>query len=107
MFDTHWLEKSLDVASLRNQVIANNIANLNTPGFQGQAVLFEGELRQALDTGEAPETVQPQVVTESGRIDVNTQMANLAKNTIMYQALSTKISGIFGLWKWVVENSGR
>lgn len=107
MFDTQLLEKSLDVASLRGQVIANNIANINTPGFQPQAVLFEGELREAMDEGRDAGAVQPQVVSDPGRLDVNTQMGNLAKNTIMYDALSTKISGIFGLWKWIIENSGR
>jgi len=34
-------------------------------------------------------------------------MAGLAKNQIMYNAIATKISGIYGALKWVVENSGR
>ena len=40
-------------------------------------------------------------------MNINNEMANLAKNQIMYNALATKISGVYGSLKWVVENSGR
>ncbi|MCR5663121.1 MAG: flagellar basal body protein, partial [bacterium] len=32
LVDTTLLEKALDAASLRQQVISNNMANINTPG---------------------------------------------------------------------------
>ena len=101
MFDTQVLERSLDVASLRQQVTANNIANINTPGYRSQQVLFEEELRESL------QEARPRIVTSSHRADINNEMCTLSKNTIMYNALATKISGIFSAWKWIVENSGR
>ncbi|MBX3170359.1 MAG: flagellar basal body rod protein FlgB [Candidatus Eremiobacteraeota bacterium] len=106
LLDTQLLENSLDASSLRQQVIANNIANLNTPGYQAQTVSFEAELRQALEE-ESPEPVRPQVVAQAGRASIHNEMASLAKNQIMYTALSTKISGLFATFKWVVENAGR
>ncbi|MHB1419349.1 MAG: flagellar basal body rod protein FlgB [Bacillota bacterium] len=42
------LEKSLDAAALRQRVIANNIANVNTPGFKKSGVTFEKNLKAAL-----------------------------------------------------------
>ena len=42
------LERGLDAASLRQTVIANNIANVDTPGFKRSEVVFESELAQAL-----------------------------------------------------------
>ena len=131
--DTTFMEKALDAASLRQQVIANNISNVNTQGFQAQNVEFEGHLREAMDadTAEgkdsnvAPKNVvdseysidgaggwtkaslKPTVSTQEGKLNVNSEMANLAKNQIMYNALATKISGVYGALKWVVENSGR
>ena len=45
--------------------------------------------------------------TVDGAIDVNTEMSSLAKNQILYQAYTSKVSGIYGALKWVVENSGR
>lgn len=105
LLDTQFLEKSLDAGSLRQQVIANNIANLNTPGYQAQTVAFESELRQAMQDGAEP--ARPRVVAQPGRTNIHNEMASLAKNQIMYNALSNKISGLFAALKWVVENAGR
>lgn len=129
--DTEFLEKALNAASLRQQVISNNIANINTAGYQGQTVSFEGHLREALDAeaGNAEEnpvagavdpefangdtggwtkaSLRPQVEAQDGKLNINNEMSSLAKNQIMYNALATKISGVYGALKWVVENSGR
>lgn len=42
------LETALDVASARHQVIANNVANVNTPGFKAADVDFVSSLEQAM-----------------------------------------------------------
>jgi flagellar basal-body rod protein FlgB len=42
------LEIALDVASARHQVIANNVANVNTPGFKAADVDFVSSLEQAI-----------------------------------------------------------
>lgn len=106
IFDTQMLEKSLDASSLRQQVIANNIANLNTPGYQAQSVTFESELREALEDGSERE-VRPRVVAQAFPANVHNEMASLAKNQILYNALSNKISGMFGALKWIIENAAR
>lgn len=130
--DTTMLEKALNAASMRQQVISNNIANVNTQGYTGQTVVFESHLREALanedeakkddsvavtasvdkefaldGTGWTMASLQPEIIDQPGKVDVNQEMASLAKNQIMYNALATKISGVYGALKWVVENSGR
>ena len=42
------LEIALDVASARHQVIADNVANVNTPGFKAADVDFVSSLEQAM-----------------------------------------------------------
>ena len=44
----HYLSRGLEAASLRQSVIANNIANVNTPEFKKSEVLFEDMLAQEL-----------------------------------------------------------
>jgi flagellar basal-body rod protein FlgB len=44
------LQAGLKGTALRGQVIANNIANLDTPGYQRKAVDFESCLQEALDS---------------------------------------------------------
>jgi flagellar basal-body rod protein FlgB len=46
------LEKSLDVSTLRNKVIANNVANVDVPNFKRSEVDFESELRRVIDERE-------------------------------------------------------
>ena len=42
------MNKALDASWLRNETIANNIANQSTPGYKREDVDFEGALKQAL-----------------------------------------------------------
>jgi flagellar basal-body rod protein FlgB len=44
------LSKLLDLTSSKNKVIANNIANTNTPGFKKFEVSFQKELRKAVES---------------------------------------------------------
>jgi len=42
------LERALDAASLRQQLLVNNIANVDTPGFKRSDIDFNAALRQAM-----------------------------------------------------------
>ncbi|MFQ5713229.1 MAG: flagellar basal body rod protein FlgB [Candidatus Scalinduaceae bacterium] len=42
------LSKLLDLTSLKSKVIANNIANVNTPGYKKLEVTFQEELHKAI-----------------------------------------------------------
>jgi flagellar basal-body rod protein FlgB len=129
--DTTFLEKALDAASMRGQVISNNLSNVNNPDYQAKSVVFDSHLREAMDAesgddkgwkfkSNLPVDMQiadaggwnkanrrPSIENVGGAIDVNTEMASLAKNQILYNAYTAKVSGIYGSLKWIVENSGR
>jgi flagellar basal-body rod protein FlgB len=42
------LERALDLLSIRHQATANNIANVDTPGYQARRFDFESQLRRAI-----------------------------------------------------------
>ena len=44
------LQRTMDVSVLRQDVIANNIANANTPNFKATSIDFETSLKAALDS---------------------------------------------------------
>jgi flagellar basal-body rod protein FlgB len=44
------LTREMDVSILRRSVIANNIANSDTPNFKRSEVTFESQLKRALDS---------------------------------------------------------
>ncbi|MEW6096983.1 MAG: flagellar basal body rod protein FlgB [bacterium] len=126
------LENALDTAVLRQKVIADNIANVNTPGFKKSYVSFEDELSQALQKKQIPSfraittdprhiqfykpqkdptDVKPQLHIEhdtffrndNNNVDINIQMANLSKNSIMYEALVNRVRGWFQLLDLVIR----
>jgi flagellar basal-body rod protein FlgB len=110
---------ALDAASLRHQVIANNLANVNTPGYKRQEVQFETQLSQALAQRDNPcaaattplSAIQPQIVTvgstsqrsDGNNVDMETEMTNLAANSLDYQVLSQSITGYFMDLKAVIK----
>lgn len=98
------LTLALDVSSLRQQVIAHNIANANTPGFAPQRVSFEQLLEEAallisdqptdrelangidrlqrrLDRGELIET------SEDESVSLDMEMVKLTENVLQYRAM--------------------
>ncbi len=44
------LHRNMDVAVLRRSIIANNIANADTPNFKRSTLNFESELKRAIDS---------------------------------------------------------
>ena len=44
------LHRTMDAATIRQQVLANNIANADTPNFKRSTLNFEAELKRALDS---------------------------------------------------------
>jgi flagellar basal-body rod protein FlgB len=76
MFGNSLFGKSLDIQqrilgvdSLRKEVIADNIANVDTPQFKRKMVSFESELNRALDSETAEQV--PTNRTESRHFDFN------------------------------------
>ena len=112
------LEKSMDVYSLRQKVLSNNIANAMTPGFRAEKVSFEEEYRRSLQPSQVrlrgtvtherhmripePENtfskIHPQVEFRGNRmndtglndVDIDQEMAEMAENALRYE-MSTKL----------------
>ncbi len=61
------ITREMDVAALRQNVIANNIANADTPNFKRSVVNFESQLRRALDSENARPPF-PQAITNPRHI---------------------------------------
>lgn len=89
------LARLLDVASLRNKVIAQNIANVNTPGHQRLEVHFEEALARSLTAGDrrGAQHLTAQVRpgaggaerTDGNNVDIDQEIGRLQKNHILFQ----------------------
>jgi flagellar basal-body rod protein FlgB len=117
------LEQGLDYASLREKVIANNIANVDTPNYKARDVQFRTELDRAIRSFEAKRTNpkhlpflhttdQKFFVTTRGNlvynhngnnVDIDQEMSNLAENQIYYNALVEQLNGKLTELKTVIK----
>lgn len=109
------IHKALDATWKRNQVIAQNIANIDTPGYKRKTVSFEEELCKAMEGNDFKKSDVDKIdikVTEDRKnlsmrldgnnVDIDAEMASLAKNTIQYNAL-TQMAG-FNKIKMVIKD---
>ena len=109
------LDKAADASWTREGLIANNIANADTPGYKRQDIDFQTALQNelsrykytSLDTkiknADLTE-LNPMVYTDHGgysyrlddnNVDPDTEQVELASEQIKYQALTTSITSEF------------
>ncbi len=123
------VEKALDASTLRHNILANNIANVNTPGYKRSDVIFEEELSHALDTGSRHKAmithrghipfgggttidrINPKVVQENqlsfrndlNNVDIDAEMAELSENSLTYNALSQQMAKNLQMLRTVIQ----
>lgn len=86
------LESGLRATTVRQHVVANNLANIHTPGFRRHAVDFEDILSNALDSATGlsdaklaklePELYQPRntpIKANGNDVDIDTEIGQLMK----------------------------
>ena len=109
------LEKSLGVSSLRYKVIANNLANIDTPGFKKSYVVFEDILRSAMDKSEnfdKTRNIEPKVHREThsslrvdgNNVDLEEEMTQLVMNTLNYNFTVQQLNKRLAMLKYVISD---
>ncbi|MDH4201308.1 MAG: flagellar basal body rod protein FlgB [Phycisphaerae bacterium] len=90
------LTAGMRAESLRQQTIANNIANINTDGFRRSEIDFEEVLAKALDKQGPfdPDTLKPEIfqpedtpINEFGSdVGLDHEVGEMAKNSLRHRA---------------------
>jgi flagellar basal-body rod protein FlgB len=90
------LTQVMNAANLRHRAIAQNVANVNTPGYKRLEVTFGGELSRAFG---GPAGALRVVAVEDGpervdgnNVDIDREMNALSKNALLYQAATQIIA---------------
>ncbi len=114
------MEMALNANSLRRDVIADNIANADTPFFKRSEVTFESQLQRAIESEKEPEFptlltdekhidfnekidyrgVKPRIAVEfdsiskndKNNVDIDKEMTDATKNALQYNALMESYS---------------
>lgn len=133
LFESHMnlTEKVLNLRLERQNLVASNIANIDTPGYKARRLKFEEQLQSALElngqqrmtktsTEHIPHRFNPEecdgefykenldqrVVQGNDSVDLDKEMAIMAKNTLLYNAMATVLKKNFdGLQTIIQEGS--
>lgn len=116
---TSLMIKGMDGAALRQQILSNNIANVDTPNFKAQDVNFYSQLKGMMDepmpmggvglartnAGHLPgllPTSSPspfrvyqtdgQVRPDGNNVNIDVESAKVAENNIYYGTLATSVA---------------
>ena len=89
---TQALQYALDGLTLRQQAIAGNISNAQTPGYKAQEVDFEDLLGQAVSNGTAPAAPTITQSTAAGdatgnNVELGAQLVDAQETTLRYQSM--------------------
>jgi len=97
---------ALDAAVLRHQVIATNIANVNTPGYTPRRLSFVAQMSELQTAVEMQNVDFPHTNSESNfvvspaldikglpaKVELDMEVAAMAQNSVHYQSLVRALS---------------
>jgi flagellar basal-body rod protein FlgB len=88
------VHRAMDVSMLRQQVIANNMANSDVPHFKRSNVNFESELKRVFDQNETVSTFQAKRTDERHYTFTETRdYRDVRPRTILDHTSTTKANG--------------
>ena len=110
------MQRALDGAWARQEVLANNVANAETPGYKRRDVDFQSCLLKAAGAKARPLTTDARHMTGTGSsstfittqdlssvtpdgnsVDVDKEMGEVATNTLYYEAVSKQLMSYLAL----------
>ncbi|ADL43224.1 flagellar basal-body rod protein FlgB [Caldicellulosiruptor obsidiansis OB47] len=127
MFDKIDLyKKALDWAWKRNEIISNNIANADTPGYKAKDLNFEAFLQRSFNQEESLELVTTnerhikesssspdnsievldssfQMRLDQNTVDIEQEMGKLLQNSLYFDGVSLQLSREINKWKMVIK----
>lgn len=127
------LEKAMDGSSVKNTVVSNNIANVNTPGFKKSTVSFQKSLEKSLEKSQEsairPKRTKPQHLaktrlddpdlvqvyqvkdtsmrTDGNNVDIDMELATLAQNNLYFNSLAQFLSYQLSLLRYSITEGSK
>lgn len=121
------LEKAMNGSALQHSVLANNIANVNTPGYKRGEVNFRSCFDEALDNRLGLETTSPlhlnrlnqknsrEIVIDTqttlrndgNNVDIDVELATMAENNIYFNSLAQLLSSQLSMLRQAIAEGRR
>ena len=99
------LESYLDLLSVRQKLIASNIANVDTPGYKTRDVDFQTEFQSLMDGGQshATEVTGLKTNNDGNNVSLDREARLLSENGVRFSAVSQLLRGQIRLMKSAID----
>ena len=125
------LFEQLNFRGERQKVMSSNIANINTPGYKTKELVFEDELKNSITNNSLQMTAtnsrhmtnvtsslansNPKLMevenleeqNDGNNVNIDTQMGEMSKNKVLFDAIQSSIKRDSKLFRSVVESSAK
>jgi flagellar basal-body rod protein FlgB len=107
---TSALQMAVSGLALRQRVIANNLSNIETPGYLAGRVSFENELRTAVENGASPSSVTATTArsleptrADGNNVNIDEEMLSHTNTVMSYQLALRGLDAKYGLLRDVIK----
>lgn len=120
------MRKLLDVKLKRHELLSNNLANVDTPGYKRTDISFEGVLRDSLNNRSISLTltndkhikarkqlkdIEPKIYrqqdysfrNDENNVDIDKEMVEMVKNTFSYNIISDQVQKNFKILQTAIS----
>ena len=111
-----WFERALDLSTRRHELLAANIANVDTPHYVPADLEFRNALGRELGhtrTGTSTAGLAPQNRPDAAgridgnRVDLDLELTRLASNRTFHELATEVVSRRMALMRYAVDEGGR
>jgi flagellar basal-body rod protein FlgB len=107
------LQRYLDLASMRQTLVATNLANVDTPGYHSRDIDFRAELQRVLNGG-ADDGMSPYVMPVRGllarpdgnNVNVDRESMLLAETQLQFKAATAILRAEFAQINTAIKEGG-
>jgi flagellar basal-body rod protein FlgB len=110
---TELLTKLMEVSGMRHRVVSQNLANVNTPGYQRLKVDFDEALSNEIQNGNITDLkIEPTVVedkslparADGNNVDIDLEIGELQRKAMMYQTYSQLLASQFATMRLAISS---
>jgi flagellar basal-body rod protein FlgB len=116
------VERMLDITARRQQALASNIANLDTPGYKAKDVAFQQELSSSMQlattdpshltassTASSTQLVETEgkVKQNGNNVDLERETTEMTKNGLQYIMLTQFMSSAVKTLRYSISEGGK
>jgi flagellar basal-body rod protein FlgB len=102
------LERYMDLLSARQKLVASNVANADTPGYQTQDIDFQFEFA-SLVKGQSAQTIAAQGLPQKpdgNNVDLDREARMLAENAVRFNVASTLLRSKLKMVQQAIQGGG-